>query len=199
MTQVHSKMIHPFEVFHPLLQSWAFPASASVVYHVGPDLSTPRQPLNTFQQRKHQHVDSEEVCGPFMQSLDHASVTMMCASCLRPASSTPGIPVSRPLSPRYYYSVLICASGVRKWNTKQYQFSKRNKLRRICAVICVLIWRGSICFHSKSRIHPTTATFQPHHMHEIAGSSPPVRFSKSKLITLTCCSSIRTARSAGCA
>ena len=55
MTLLHSKMIHP----------------ASVVYHVGPDPVHPMAAPYHVLAEKHQHVDSEEVCGQFVHSLDH--------------------------------------------------------------------------------------------------------------------------------
>ena len=63
-------------------------ASASVVYHVGPDRVHPMAALSHVSAKKHQHVDSEEVCGQFVQCLSDNNVC------------TPE-PPSHPLLPLY--------------------------------------------------------------------------------------------------
>ena len=138
-------MLHPFEVFHQFLPSWPFPASASVVHNVGPDPVHPMAIPSHVSAKERQHVNSEEVCGQFAQSL------ALSSSNRPPETLVPSAVTS------VFCSVLICASAVRKWDTEQYQFTKRKKR----AVTCVLIWRGSICFHSKSRIQATCVTYQP--------------------------------------
>ena len=44
--------------------------------------------------------------------------------------------------------------------TEQDQFTKREQLRSVRAVVRVLIRRGSMCFHSESRVHQTRMTYQ---------------------------------------
>ena len=62
-------------------------------------------------------------------------------------------------SPRRLFSFWF-VRGVTQWDTEKDQFTEREKLRSVRAVVRVLIRRGSICCHSGSRVHPTRMTCQ---------------------------------------
>ena len=87
MTWFQPRRIHPFEAFHPFPPSWVFPASVSVAYHEGPGPVHHMAVPSPVSAKKHQHVDTEEVCGQFVQSLDH-SQRRCGVRCLRPVVHT---------------------------------------------------------------------------------------------------------------
>ena len=69
MASFQPRRIRPFEVFHQFLPSWVSQASASAVSHDGPGPVHPMATPSHGPAKKHEHVDSEEVCGQFVQFL----------------------------------------------------------------------------------------------------------------------------------